>query len=150
MLRAEIDATGELAKDQYVHPCHDLGPQRRPFDEARVGPYRTQIRIQAELLSQCKKAGLGACCRLGVIPLRAADGAEENGVGHTAGLQRRLRQRAPVSVDGGPTHGVLGERETLPGDTGKAFEHLAGFPNDLRTDAVTGEQGEVSRHVTPL
>ena len=76
------------------------------------------------------------------IPLRAAHGTEQHGIG-VAGLGQRLgRQRRPVAVDGDAAEvgAVEGERQI------ESFEHADGMRHDLGADAVAGQHQYAMGH----
>ena len=75
------------------------------------------------------------------VPLRAADGGQQDGVGLAAGGQRLVGQRRPVGVDRGAAEGVLGEREVA-----HARQDLEGRGGDLGADPVAGKHGDAHGH----
>ena len=72
---------------------------------------------------------------VGRVPLRAADGGEQDGVGALAGGERLVGQRRAVGVDRGAAERVLLEGEVV-GDGG---EHLERRGEHLGADPVAGE-----------
>ena len=100
-LLAEVDAAGELAHDEQVGALDDARASAGSRRSSAVdGPHRAQVRVQARALAQAEQALLGAR-RVGVgrVPLRAADGREQDGVGRAAGGERLVGQRGAVGVD---------------------------------------------------
>ena len=86
-------------------PRDPLLAQRAGVDQRRARPHRAQVRVQAEALAQAEQALLGAR-RVGVgrVPLRAADRAEQDGVGGAAGLEHLVGERDPcASIEAPPT-----------------------------------------------
>ncbi len=78
---AEIDAAGELADDHHVEPADDLRLQRRGIDERIEDHRRPQVGEQRQVLAQAQQAALGLLGERQRVPLRAADGAEQHGIG---------------------------------------------------------------------
>ena len=88
---AEIDAAGQLAHDQDVEALDELALQRGGVGERRIADGRAQVGEQAEILAQPQQAGLGAHVVGDLVPLRAADGAEQHGVGRLRRAPSRRR-----------------------------------------------------------
>ena len=81
-------------------PLDDLAPERARVVERRDRPDRAQVREQAESLAQPEQALLGTWLGgVGRVPLGAADGGEQHGVGAPARLERLVGQRDAVRVD---------------------------------------------------
>ena len=74
-------------------PCEPLRLERRGVDERRVHLDRPQVREDAEPLAQRQQPLLGPDLRRRVVPLRAADGAEQHRVG-TPGTRPAPRRSA--------------------------------------------------------
>ena len=91
---AEVDAAGELAHHEQVGALDPLALERAGVEQRRAGPHRAQVGEQAEPLAQAEQALLGAR-RVGVggVPLRAADGGEQHGVGAAAGVEHLVGER---------------------------------------------------------
>lgn len=99
-LVTEVDAADELAHDDEVDALDELRLQRGVLDEC-IGYFdRAQVGVESEVLAQAEDGLLGAQRRVDVVPLVAADGAEEDAVGHLAGLDRVIRQRRAELVVG--------------------------------------------------
>ena len=98
---AEIGAARQLAQDQDIEALDVLALERRGFREPRIADGRPQVGEQVELLAQPQQPGLGPDVVGHLVPLRAADGAEHDGVGGARLGQRLLGQRRAVLVDGG-------------------------------------------------
>ena len=106
---AEVDAAGELADDEQVGAGDPLARAAGWRDQRRAGPDRAQVRVEAQPLAQAEQALLGAR-RVGVgrVPLRAADGAEQDRVGGPAGLEHPAGERDAVGVDRGAAERLIG------------------------------------------
>ena len=105
-------------------------------DERRARAHRTQVRIKAQPLSEAEQALLGAGSgRIGGVPLRAPDRAEEDGVHVTARLEHLVRERDAVGIDRGSADQVLREFELA-----EALEQPPRGGDDLGADAVPGQQ----------
>ena len=137
---AEVDAARQLADDQQVGAGDQFGPQGAGVHERGAGADRAQVGVEAETPAQPEQALLGPR-RVGVggIPLRPADGTEQDGVRAPAGLQHLVGQRRPVGVDGGAAGQVLAELELVD-----RLQQAARRGNDLRADPVAGQQGDRS------
>ena len=136
LLGAEVDPARELADDEQVGALDDLAAQRAGVEQRGERPDGAQVGVEAEALAQAEQPLLGARrARVGRVPLRPADGGEQDGVGALAGGERLVGQRRAVGVDRGAAERVLLEGEVV-GDGG---EHLERRGEDLRADPVAGE-----------
>ena len=73
-------------------PSIRSGAQRADVDERGAGAHGPQVRVQAEALAESQEPLLGPRrVRVGRVPLRAADGAQQHGVRLAAGLEHRRR-----------------------------------------------------------
>lgn len=96
---AEVDAARELAHDDEVGALADGGLERGVLDEGVRGEEAgAQVAVRAHLLAKLEEAllradGAGA-------PFRAADGAEEDGVGGFGGAEGLVGQGGAVVVNG--------------------------------------------------
>ena len=132
---AEVDAAGELAHDEQVGALDALAAQRAGVEQRARRADRAQVGEQLEPLAQAEQALLGARLRrVGRVPLGAADGGEQDGVGVLAGLERLGGERGAVLVDRGAADEVVGQLEGAD-----PVEDLAGGVHDLGPDPVTGK-----------
>ena len=138
---AEVDAAGQLAHDQQVGAGDPLLAQRAGADQRRAGPHRPQVRVEAHPLAEAEQALLGAG-RVGVgrVPLRPADGAEQDRVGGAAGVEHLVGQGDAVLVDREPADQALVELELA-----QRLEQEAGGGDDLGTDPVAGQDDYAGR-----
>ena len=127
--RAEIGAAGQLAQDQYVEALDMLALQRRGFGERWIADRRAQVGEQVEILAQTEQAGLGALVVGDLVPLRAADGAKQHGIGLV-----------------GLGDGVIGDRDIVLVDRGTADQSHLGLELDLPLLVKEGDDALDLRH----
>lgn len=98
---AKVDAARQLADDGEVGPAAHFGLEGREVDE-RLGREAAgaQVAVGPELLAELQDALLGADGGRGA-PFRAADGAEEDGVGLLGGVEGLVGEGVPVRIDRG-------------------------------------------------
>ena len=125
---AEVEAAGQLAQDQDVGAGPDLGTHRRRRIERGVGGDGAQVGEELERRSQAEQRVLGPGWCRGIIPLRTAHGAEQDGVDGTARLEGGSRQRVTGRVDRGTADQLL-------------------VPAHLESEARSGGLDAASRHV---
>ena len=103
---------------------------------AGLGPDRAQVGEQAHPLAEPEQALLGAR-RVGVgrVPFRAADRAEQDGVGAAAGLEDLVGEGDPVGVDRAAAEQALVELELAEG-----LEQASRGGDDLGADPVSGQE----------
>src|SRR5262249_6971897 len=137
----EVDAAGELANEENIHPFEELGFERRGRDERRLRDDGAEIGEELQLAAQPEEGLLGTDAALWVVPLRSADGTEQDGVAGFGELQALGGERGAVAVDSAaadePVAEVEGEAELL----GAGRQHRARLCGHLRADAVAGENG---------
>ena len=143
----EVDAARELAHADHVEAVFgDVAAQGREALEAFVEAGRTQVAEEFVALSQGEqRAHFGAGLVRERVPLRAAHGAEQNGVGPVAGLDGFVGQRPAAGVDGGAADQALvaGDREAE--FLRRCVHDLQCLGHDFGADAVAGEDGDVMR-----
>src|SRR5262249_30441410 len=108
---AEVEAARQLADDHEIGPLDHLPLERRGVDEHRETLGRTEVRVEVELLADRQETPLGPLLVGHVVPLGAADGAEEDRVRATAELERAGGQRRARRVDRGAAHEAALELE---------------------------------------
>ena len=119
-------------------PRDPLLAQRAGVEQRRARPDRAQVRVQAEALAQPEQALLGPRrVRVGRVPLRAADGAEQDRVGLAAGVEDLVGERGAVGVDRGAADEVLVEVELAD-----RVEHAPRRGDDLGADPVAGQEDD--------
>ena len=142
--RAEVEAAGELAHDEQVHAFHRLALQRRAVGERRVHAGGAQVGVEVHCLANGEQALFRAA--RASVPLRAAHGAKEDGVGGEAGLAGGGGEGLTGGVDARAADGVGGEGEGVAEASGDGLQHLAGGGRDLGADAVAGEEDDAVGH----
>ena len=146
---AEVNAAGQLADAHDVDAVgNSLGLERGSVGELAVEQAGAEIGEKGEVFAQRQEGGaLGLFLGRELFPFRAADGAEEDGVGLGAEFQRGVGEGLAVVVDAGAADvgGRVGEGEVLLlRDVGK---HAQGLGHDLGSDVVTWQDGKLeSRH----
>ena len=142
---AEIHPAGQFAQDDDVEPFHDFALEARGVGERRIADGRPDVGKQAKVLAQAQEPRLRPRLVRHAVPLRPADGAEDDGVG-------RMRLR----------HGFFGDGDLMGLVARAADQLLLGFEirdaglgeeaeepfhlgHHFRTDAVAGEKEELVR-----
>ncbi|MNQ91290.1 hypothetical protein D3C85_1066630 [compost metagenome] len=144
--RAEVDAAGQLANDQDVQAGHDFRLQAGSLGQLRVQDRRTQVAEQAQLRTDFQQAALRADVTFDGIPFRAANGAQQHGVGRAGTLQGLVGQRHAVLVDGSATDHIKAQLETQGELVAGQFQHLDRFGHDFRANTVTWENQNLLAH----
>ena len=111
---AEVDAAGQLPDHHQVKAVgDDIGPQRAITCQGRVEFCGAQIRIKAQGRPQTEQRLFRAQgCGI-LVPLWAADGAQQDTVRRQAAVDRLLGQGLPAGVDGAATGKIAGERKFM-------------------------------------
>ena len=142
---AEVEAAGELADEEDVDARDAVRLQRRRAGEGRVHAHRAEVRVEAERLAEPEEALLGAHLGARVVPLRAADGAEQDRVGALAGRERLRRERVARRVDGRAADEVLLERRARdPNRAATCSSTAPALVDHLGADAVARRAGRSS------
>ncbi len=141
---AEIDAAGQLAHDEDVEAAGDqFRLDRRGVHEAGITAGRAQVGVEAEMLAQRQQCGaFRLLVGRQVLPLGAADGAEENRLRVTAALQRVLGQRVAELVDGGAADGVFLRLDVEAKFLRGRVQEIETDGHYFRPDAVAGQHGD--------
>src|SRR6185503_7043959 len=142
----EVQTAGQLANDEDVDAFEALGAQRRAGGELGERAHRAEVGPQAERLAQPEQALLGADLGGRVVPGRAADGAEQHGVGAATGGERVVGERRAVGVDRCTADQALIEREAVPEQLADRVEDAARLVHDFGADAITREQDDRGLH----
>ena len=118
---------------------------RRSGEEATSsGTVHTGRRLatDAEALAEPEQRLLRPDRRAGIVPLRPADGAEQDGVGRPRARQLGGGQRLARRVDGGTADDPGGELEREPVSGCDRLQNGDRLRRHLGTDAVAGEDGD--------
>jgi hypothetical protein len=138
----EVDPAGELSDDEQVGPQDSVALQRARVEQRLARPDRPQVGEQPEALAQAEEPLLGpGLVRIGRVPLRPADGAEQHGVGLATCLENLVGERRAVLVDRGAADEILGDLEVA-----ESIQHPPARRADLGTDAVAGKKDDPLRH----
>ena len=104
---AEVGAAGQLAQDENVEAFHVLATQRGGLGQRRIADGGAQVGEQVEVLAQLEQAGLGPDLVGHLVPLRAADGAEDDGIRASALASVSPSRGTPnLSMEAPPTSAV--------------------------------------------
>ena len=141
---AEVDVAGQFADDQDVQPGHHFRLQRRGIGQFRIKNRRTQVGEQVQILADAEQAALRALLARQAVPLRAADGTEQHGIGCARQLLGRFRIRVAGRVDRATAEQRLFHLE-LEIEGVQNTHRLGG---DFGTDAVTRQNTNL--HVVSL
>src|SRR6266516_4541837 len=109
----------------------DRALEGRGVHEHREALRRPQVREEVELLPEGEEPTLGALLVSDVVPLGAADRAEEDRVGLPAQLERARRQWAAGLVDRGAANERRLELEADPGALADRLEDADGLGRHL-------------------
>src|SRR5271154_4233526 len=77
---AEVNVSGQLAHDFKIAVAEPLRTKRRDGAQRGAQANGTQIDVKAEFLANAEQASLGARAERKRLPLRPADGAEQDRV----------------------------------------------------------------------
>ncbi len=145
----EVYAASQLAHNHDVHAVHKLRLERGGVLQRVEDDDRAQIRIQTQLLANAQQALLRArSIRVGGVPLRAAHRRQQHGISCLGRLQRGRRQGLAARVNCAAANQRL---LILKGHfilLAQRVEHLHGLGNNLRANAVAGQQANLVRFVS--
>lgn len=95
---AEVDAADEFANDEDVRTGDDIRFERRVFGQHFRHLDWTQVDIKSQSLAKAQDGLFRTQFRVDVIPLIAADGAEEDGIGFLSRFNGIFRQGRAAEV----------------------------------------------------
>ncbi len=144
---AEIDAAGEFADADDVDAFRDaLGFERGGVDEFAVEEAGADVGEEGKVFAEREEGGaLGLFFGREFFPFRAADGAEEDGVGGGADFERFWRKRLAVAVDGDAADIGFLVIEAEAVRRRQIVQKLEGHCHDLRTDAISRKNCKFKR-----
>ena len=87
-------------------------------------------------------ASSGRLSKPSFVPLRAADGAEQHGVGLLGAGDGGVADGTALAIDRGPADQALGEFEAGVTASGHPVDHPADLGHHLGADTVAGEKEE--------
>ncbi len=139
---AEVEAAGQLADDEQVDAVEELRPERRRRHEGRVDGDRAQVGEEAEAAAQGEERLLGADGGRRVVPLRAADGAQQDRVARGARGEVLVADGDAVRVDRRAAHDQVRPVDLEAEARAGGVEHALRRGDDVRADAVARDRDE--------
>ena len=112
--------------------------------------HRSEVRVNLQLLTQPKEALLRTQTCVGIVPARATDRAEQNGVGGLAKLDRLRRQRRAARIERAATDQSLAQLERVIPSLCYRAKHADALGYNLRADPVARQQRNRQRVHTRL
>jgi hypothetical protein len=146
ILRISFDATCELADEDEIYATQPLRPERGGRFEATEELDGANVRKELQRLAHPEQPLLRANLRGRVVPLRAADRAEQDGVRAAARDDRVVRERHTGLIDGDAPDQVRRVGERVTGLACDRLEHLAGGVYDFGADSVAREKCDLCFH----
>ncbi|MCY1443324.1 hypothetical protein D9M71_597320 [compost metagenome] len=116
----------------------------------RVEQRRAQVAEQAQLRTDFQQAHFRTQRTVEVVPLRTADGAEQDSVGGAGALQGLVGQRSAVLLVGRAAQLVVAQLEAQLVLLVGQLQHLDCFGDDFRTDTITREHQNLLAHCMSL
>ena len=147
---SEVDTAGQLAHDQDIQPGNDFRLERRGIGQLRIEQRRAQIAEQPQLGADLQQAALGTNGRIDGVPLRSADGAQQDGVSGTSTLQGLIGQRHAVLVDSRTTELVVAQLEAQLKLVIGQLQHLDRLGHDFRANTIARENQNLFGHFSFL
>ncbi len=132
---AEVDVARQFAHDQDIQPSDHFGLERRGIGEFGIEHGRAQVGEQAEILANAEEAALGTLLARIVVPLRAAHGTEQHGIGRARQLLGSFGIRIARGIDGATAKQRFFHFEFQT----ERIQNAHRLGSNLRTDAVTGQ-----------
>jgi len=140
---AEIHAAGQFADKHNVDALGgDRRMQRAGAGQGRMQDSRTQVGIQAQLAAQTQKRAFRSLVARQRVPLRTANGAQQDRVASAAGHDGGGRQGLARRVDRDASGQQLFELEFVAIFCRDGFKDKAGAVGDFRTDTITRDDGD--------
>ena len=152
VMLAEVNVAGQLAADENVEAvADDFRLDRAGISERLVHLRRAQVDEQAQCGAQTEQRLLRTLFTRNLVPLRAADRAEQHGIRVLADLDGLIGQRDAVLVDRAAACEDLLEIELVAELLADLIEHEHSLGYDLRADAVTLDNSNIVFHgIMPL
>ena len=107
---------------------------------------RTQVAEKPQPLAQRQQALLRTTGWLDAVPLRAADGTQQDAVAPFAGIERLIGKGNAIRVNRASPEQMLLEREAVAEFSGRPFHHLDRLVTDIGTDSVPGHHHDTLVH----
>ena len=142
---AEVNAAGEFADADDVDAVGDaLGFERGGVGEFAVKEAGADVGEECEVLAEREESGaLGLFLGRKFFPLRTADGAEQDGVGRSANLERGVGQGFAVIVDAGAADVGFGEGKGEVLLLRDVCKYAQGLGHHLGANVVSSKDGEL-------
>jgi hypothetical protein len=102
--------------------------------------------LYPQLAAQAEQALLGTQWPIELLPMRTADGAEQNRIAALDELERVGRQRMTGGLVTGTADRRFCELELQLEIAAQTLQHLHRLGDDLRSDAIAGEHCNLVRH----
>jgi hypothetical protein len=139
---AEVEVAREFPYDQNVDPGNEVPLQRRGVQQVIESDDGPQVGKKSELLPQSQQRPFRPMLIIQAVPFRSANRAEQNGVAFSREVQAFLRQGFAAALIGGAADEAFPSIERRSRYVGYDPDHLEGFPHDLRSDPVAGENAD--------
>ena len=133
----EVNAAGAFTHDHDVQAANHIRLQRGGIHQRVQHNGRAQIGEQIQFLAQAQNGDFRAHVEAQLVPLRAADGAEQDGVRFLRLGHHAVGDRGAARVDGGTADDVLGHVEGDHAAAVHPVDHAADFAHHFGADAVT-------------
>ena len=144
---AEVNVAGQLAADENVEAvADDFRLDRAGVSERLVHLRRAQVDEQTERGAQTEQRLLRTLFTWNLVPLRAADRAEQHGIRVLADLDGLLGQRNAVLVDGAAACEDFLKIELVAELFADLVEHEHRFGYDFRADTVALDNSNIVIH----
>src|ERR1700677_4075958 len=107
---------------------------------------RPQVGEEPQLLANLEQPRLGPRFGPRIVPLRPADGTQQDGLRRTALGKGPLRQRIAKLIDRAAADRTRDELKGVPKPLGHPPQHALSLRDNLRTNPVAGEQHNLGVH----
>ena len=149
---AEVNVAGQLTANENVEAVtNNLRLDRARIRKCLVHLRRAQVDEQAQCGAQTEQRLLRTLGTRHIVPLRAADCTEQNGIRVLADLDGLIGQRDAVLVDRAATREDLLKTKLVAELLADLIEHEHSLGYDFRTDAIALDNSNIVFHgIMPL
>ncbi|CAI8236414.1 MAG: Uncharacterised protein [Alphaproteobacteria bacterium] len=133
---AEIDPTGQFADNHNIQPLDQLAFQAGGIGQSGETNGRTQIGKKLQIGAQAQQPCFGARLIGDIIPLRAADRAQQNRIRVMGFLHGGIGYGLPMRVIGAAADQIFIERHLKAAPVTEPVNNAAHFAHHFRTNAV--------------
>jgi hypothetical protein len=112
--------------------------------------HRSEIRVYAQLFSKAEQSLFGPLTRVGIVPARTTDGAEENGVGGLAKRECFGRERRTARIERAATDQAFTKLDPVIPAICYRAKNTRAFGDYFRANAVAREERNRQRVHTRL